>query len=71
MSNNNKPYKDIVADTAGAKRGVVPAHLVDTYGSRPPRAAEYGKGIRDQAGAQEAQNARREVVPGSYDSTKR
>jgi hypothetical protein len=68
---SNKSYKDIVADTAGAKRGVVPDHLVDTYGDRPPRAAEFRKGISDQAGAQEAQNARREVVPAAYDSTKR
>jgi hypothetical protein len=66
-----KAYLQINEDSAAAKRGAIPDHLVDTYGSRPPRAAEFGKGIRDQAGAQEAQNARREVVPGTYDTTKR
>jgi hypothetical protein len=44
-----------------------PDILVDTYGNKPPRAAEFGKGISDRAGAQEAQDARRAVRPGNYD----
>jgi hypothetical protein len=43
-----------------------PDALVDTYGSKPPRAAEFGKGISDRACAQEAQDARRNATAGGY-----
>jgi hypothetical protein len=59
MSNDyNYPDK-----TPSAKPDV----LVSTYGNRPPRAAEYGKGVSDIAGVEEATNARRNVKPGVYD----
>ncbi len=51
-----KPFREIAADS---KAGVAPQILTDTYGNRPPKAAEFGVGIRDRAGAEEAQNARR------------
>jgi hypothetical protein len=64
---NNKPYKDIVGDTAGAKRGEMPDHLVDVYGNKAPEAAKFNVGTSTQQGAQEAADARRQVPPGAYD----
>lgn len=63
----SKPFKEIAADS---KAGVAPQILTDVYGNRPPPAAEFGKGVSDQAGAQAAVDARREVPPGVY-GTKR
>jgi hypothetical protein len=62
-----KAYQDINRDTEAANRGVKPAILTDVYGSNPPAAAEFGKGVSDQAGAQQAQDARRTATPGDYD----
>jgi hypothetical protein len=45
-----------------------PDVLVSTYGNKPPRAAEYGKGVSDVAGVEEATAARRNARPGEYDS---
>jgi hypothetical protein len=62
-----KSLGDAVArDTAAARRGVNPAVLVDVYGSKPPRAAEFGKGVSDRAGAAAAADARRNAKPGDY-----
>ncbi len=60
-----KPFREIAADS---KAGVAPQILTDVYGNRPPKAAEFGKGVSDQAGAQQAQDARRSVPPGVFDS---
>jgi hypothetical protein len=68
MSNGSK---EIEKDTAAAKHGVIPPVLTDTYGSRPPQAAVFDQGVSDRAGAQEAQDARRNARPGNYDSAKR
>ncbi len=68
---SSKPYRDIAADTAAANRGVMPSVLVDTYGSAPPAAARANGGVTDQAGAQAAQDARRNATPGTYDTAKR
>lgn len=64
---SNKPYRDIAADSAAANRGNIP---VDVYGNKAPVAAKFGVGATDRAGAQQAQDARREVPPGVY-GTKR
>jgi hypothetical protein len=62
-----KSLGDAVArDTAAALRGQKPAILTDVFGSRPPRAAEFGRGVSDRAGAQEACDARRNAKPGEY-----
>lgn len=45
--------------------------LVDAYGDRAPAVARFGKGISDRAGAQEAQDARRNLRPGDYDHQRR
>jgi hypothetical protein len=44
-----------------------PDILVSTYGNRPPKAAEFGKGVSDVAGVTEATDARRNVPPGVFD----
>jgi hypothetical protein len=45
-----------------------PELLISTYGNRGvPDAARFGKGTSTHEGAQEAQDARREVKPGEYD----
>jgi hypothetical protein len=62
-----KAYQQINEDTARAGQGVKPDVLVNVYGNKPPRAAEFGKGVSDRAGAQEAQDARRNARPGEYD----
>jgi len=41
--------------------------LNDVYGAHAPDAARFGKGTRNRAGAQEAQDARRSAKPGEYD----
>jgi hypothetical protein len=41
-----------------------PPILTDVYGSRPPKAAQFGVGISDRRGAQEAADARRAQRPG-------
>ena len=64
----SKPFREIAADTAAANRGVMPDVLVDTYGSKPPAAARANGGVSDQVGAQAAVDARRNAVPGTYDS---
>lgn len=63
-----KPFKEIAADS---KAGVAPQILTDVYANRPPKAAEFGKGVSDQAGAQAAVGARRNAVPGTYDAKRR
>lgn len=63
-----KAYRQIAEDTAAANRGEKPAVLTDVYGAHPPAAARHDGGVSDQAGAQQAQDARRQVKPGSYDS---
>lgn len=45
-----------------------PEILIDTYGNKAPDVAKFGKGISDRAGAQEAQDARRNSRPGDYNS---
>jgi hypothetical protein len=44
-----------------------PDILVNVNGSKPPRAAEFGKDVSGVAGVREAFNARRGVKPGQYD----
>jgi hypothetical protein len=44
-----------------------PEILVDVYGNKPPRAAEFGKGATTLAEIKEATDARRNVKPGVYD----
>jgi hypothetical protein len=44
-----------------------PEVIVNVYGNKPPRAAEFGKGVSDIAGVQEAIDARRNAKPGEYD----
>jgi hypothetical protein len=44
-----------------------PEVLVNVYGKKPPRAAEFGKGVSDIAGVQEATDAHRNAKPGEYD----
>lgn len=58
--------EEIEQDTRRANRGVMPTILTDVYGTTPPRAAEFGKGISDQAGAREAAEKQRGVKPGQY-----
>jgi hypothetical protein len=43
--------------------------IIDTYGKQAPDAAKFGKGVYDQRGAQEAQDARRALKPGIDDRT--
>jgi hypothetical protein len=57
----------VAADTVASRRGVKPQILVDVYGKTPPKAAVFGQGISDRAGAQQAQDARRNAVPGQYE----
>jgi hypothetical protein len=61
--------KDIARDTEAAKRGIVPDHLVDSYGpaSQAPGMARFGKGGSTRESAQEATDALRARVPGQYD----
>ncbi len=65
-----KAYEQINKDTAAANRGVMPDVLVDVYGpsSKAPAAARANGGVSDQAGAQQAQDARRSAAPGQYDT---
>jgi hypothetical protein len=65
MSNG---FTEINKDTENARRGIKPDVLTDTYGPRPPAGAVFDKGFSDRAGASEAQNARRHLRPGDYDS---
>ncbi len=46
-----------------------PEILIDTYGLRVPDAAKFGVGTSTRQGAQEAQDARRNVRVGDYDKT--
>jgi len=62
-----KAFESITRDTEAASRGTMPDVLVDTYGNKPPKAADFRGGISDRAGAQEAQDLRRTTPPGSYD----
>lgn len=66
----SKPFESIIADTKAAERGIVPPALVDVYGpsSKAPDAAKFGVGATDRAGAQQAQDARRDAVPGQFDT---
>ena len=63
-----KAYQQIDKDTAAANRGKAPDILVDTYGTKAPDAAKFGVGATDRAGAQQAQDARRNATPGEYDT---
>lgn len=61
-------FQQIVADTAAANRGQKPETLTDVYGNRPPDAAKFDVGTSTREGAQEAQDARRELPIGVYDT---
>jgi hypothetical protein len=63
---NTKLGQQIAADTAAAKRGQMPTVLVDVYGRNSPKAARFGQGISDRAGAAAAADARRASKPGDY-----
>ncbi len=70
MSKNNG-FQQIVEDTAAARRGIMPDHLVAEYGNTGvPDAAKFGVGTSTRQGAADAQNARRNAQPGSYDHRK-
>lgn len=43
-----------------------PAVLVDVYGNKAPAASQFGRGATDQAGVQQATDARRNAQPGNY-----
>jgi hypothetical protein len=43
-----------------------PDILVNVYGNKPPRAAEFRKRVYDVAGVREVLDARRSVKPGQY-----
>jgi hypothetical protein len=43
-----------------------PTILINTYGTSAPDAAKFGVGTSTRHGAQEAQDARRNVRPGEY-----
>jgi hypothetical protein len=61
-------FQGISRDSENAKRGIAPDVLIDTYGNKAPDAARFDKGTSAREGAQEAQDARRNAKPGSYDS---
>jgi hypothetical protein len=63
-----QPFQAVVADTKSAERGVLPDRLVGEYGNKPPKAAEFGVGATNLAQVKDATDARRAVVPGTYDS---
>jgi hypothetical protein len=63
-------YEQIVKDTDRARLGQKPDVLTDVYGARPPAAARHDGGVSDQAGAQQAQDARRNARPGDYHSAR-
>jgi hypothetical protein len=56
----------VARDNEAASRGVRPQVLTDTYGTQPPRGAVFDQGFSDRAGAQQAQDARRNAKPGDY-----
>jgi hypothetical protein len=64
MSNG---FTEIEADTAAARKSIVPDVLIDTYGNHAPDAARFDKGTSTQQGAADATDARRARVPGQYD----
>jgi hypothetical protein len=66
MSNG---FTEIEKDTAAARKGIVPDHLVDTYGpaEKAPAMSRFDKGGSTRESAQEATDARRARVPGQYD----
>ncbi len=68
---SKQPFQAIIADTKAAERGVMPDVLVDVYSDAPPAAARANGGTSTEQGAAEACAARRAVVPGTYDTTKR
>ena len=43
-----------------------PEILVDVYGKKPPRAAEFGKGVQTIAEIKQAAEAQKTVKPGDY-----
>jgi len=69
MSKNSLGEK-AASDTTKARQGVTPQILTNVYGTNPPRAAAFNKGISDRAGAQAAQDAMRNAKAGDYHRSK-
>lgn len=58
--------KQVAEDTDRAGKGILPPILVNTYGTEPPQAAVFNRGVSDREGCQEAQDKMRNVQPGDY-----